>query len=64
MSWDTMCMTKNKGGLTSRSLHSLNLAILGKNIWHFLNKFRIFKGRYYPENHLLKAQKGSDASFI
>lgn len=69
LSWDKMCMTKNKCVFGFRSLYGFNLALLGKHVWNFLSNqdsliARTFKAWYYPDNHLLKAQKGSDASFI
>ncbi|XP_074352652.1 uncharacterized protein LOC141691795 [Apium graveolens] len=67
--WEKMCMTKNRGGLGFRCLYSYNMALLGKHIWNFLNNpeslvARIFKARYFPDKHIFKAQKGSNASFI
>ncbi|XP_074363628.1 uncharacterized protein LOC141704240 [Apium graveolens] len=56
VSWDKMCSSKSRGGLGFRSLHGFNIALLGKHIWQFLTKpeslvARIFRARYYPDNH-------------
>ncbi|KAL8094028.1 hypothetical protein AgCh_035786 [Apium graveolens] len=69
VSWDKMCSSKSRGGLGFRSLHGFNIALLGKHIWQFLTKpeslvARIFRARYYPDNHVLQASRGQDASFI
>lgn len=69
LSWENMCMAKDKGGLGFRSLQGYNMALIGKLIWQFMTKpdslvARIYKARYYPNNHVLEAQKSGDASFI
>ncbi|KAL8135927.1 hypothetical protein AgCh_010516 [Apium graveolens] len=69
LAWDKMCSSKDSGGLGFRSLYGFNLALLEKHVWNFLHKpdflvARIFKARYYPNNHVLQAQRGQDASFI
>lgn len=40
-----------------------------KHIWNFYQKpellvTRIFKARYFPDSHVLQANKGNDSSFI
>lgn len=52
-----------------RNLHGFNIALLGKHIWKFCHNptslvARVFKARYFPDNHVLQAHKGSDPSFI
>ncbi|XP_017256042.1 uncharacterized mitochondrial protein AtMg00310-like [Daucus carota subsp. sativus] len=69
LSWGKMCKSKQKGGLGFKSLYGFNLAPLGKHIWQFLNNLgslvaRVFKARYYPDDHIIEAQVGRDASFI
>ena len=66
---EKMCMEKDRGGLGFRSMYGFNLALLGKHVWNFLSNLnylvaRIFKAMYYPENHILKAVKGTGGSFI
>lgn len=69
LAWDKMCTSKDRGGLGFRSMHGFNLALMGKHVWNFLSNrnslvARIFKARYYPDCHILKAPKGSGVSFI
>lgn len=64
-----MATDKSNGGLGFRNLHGFNIALLGKHIWKFCHNptslvARVFKGRYFPDNHVLQAQKGNDLSFI
>lgn len=69
MAWDKMCMAKCMGGLGFRSLHGFNLAPLGKHIWNFLHNpsslvARIYKAKYFRDNSILEAKKGSGGRFI
>lgn len=69
LSWDKMCKSKCKGGLGFRNLYGFNMALLGKHVWHFMNNpnslvARVYRARYFPTDHILKAQRGVDASFI
>lgn len=68
MAWDKLPTDKSNGGLGFRNLHGFNITLLGKHIWKFCHNptslvARIFKARYFPDNHVLQAQKGSDPSF-
>lgn len=69
MAWRKMAVSKNQGGLGFRDLHGFNVALLGKHIWNFCHKpsslvARLFKARYFPDNHILRASKGVGSSFI
>lgn len=63
LSWGRMGESKSQGGLGFRSLVGFNLALLGKQVWNFLENpqslvARVFKARYYPNNHILQASRG------
>lgn len=63
--WLSTC----KWGLGFRDLHGFNLALLGKHVWNFLNNpdslvARVFKARYFPQTHMLKATRGGGSGFI
>lgn len=69
LSWDAMSMSKAKGGLGFRSLYGFNIALLGKLYWNLVNKplslvARLYKARYYPNDHLLQATAKPGSSFI
>lgn len=69
LAWDKMGMTKSKGGFGFRNLHGFNLALLGKHCWQFINNpgslvARVFKARYFPDNHLLQAVQSGGSSYI
>lgn len=62
LSWNNMSYAKSKGGLGFRNLHGYNIALLGKHIWNFMQNpsslvARVFKGRYFPNTHVLKTGK-------
>lgn len=69
MAWDKMAVSKSNGGLGFRDLHGFHLALLGKHIWNFSHKpnslvARLFKTCYFPDRHILDANRGSDSIFI
>lgn len=62
-------MPKSKGGLDFRNLRGFNISLLGKHVWNFMQNpdllvSRVFKGRYFPDTHVLKAEKGTGSSFL
>lgn len=68
-SWNSMSLSKSKGGLGFRNLYGFNIALLGKQCWNFMNNpdslvSRLFRARYFPNSHFLQAAKGNDGSFI
>lgn len=68
-SWDKMCVSKSNGGLGFRSLHGFNMALLGKQVWNFMQKpsalvTRIYKARYFEDRDILHANKGTDPRFV
>lgn len=69
LTWDKMALPKCKGGLGFRDLYGFNLALLGKHVWKFCNNptsliTRLFKARYFQEDNVLNAPKGSGSSFV
>ena len=69
MAWDRLCVHKSAGGMGFRRIHEFNIAMLGKQGWRLLTNVssvvaRIFKARYYPNSSFLKAQIGSNPSYI
>lgn len=69
LAWERMCKAKSRGGLGFRNLHGFNIALLGKHVWNFLQNpnaliSRVFKERYFPNCHVLQAQKGDGNSFL
>ncbi|XP_019195085.1 PREDICTED: uncharacterized protein LOC109188890 [Ipomoea nil] len=54
MAWDRLCKPKTAGGLGFKDLSAFNLAMLGKQTWHFFTNpeslaVRVYKARYYPK---------------
>lgn len=69
LSWNNMSLPKSKGGLGFRNLYDFNIALLGKHVWNFIcnpNSLvaRVFKRRYFPNSHVLKASRGEGSSFL
>lgn len=69
MSWDRMSKHKSVGGLGFRNLHDFNLALLGKQGWRFVTRpqslaSKIYKARYFPDEHFFEAKLGGNPSFI
>ena len=49
-SWDKVCVDKEEGGLGFKDITDFNTAMLGKQLWHLIEKpntlfSRVFKGR-------------------
>ncbi|XP_031120296.1 uncharacterized protein LOC116023435 [Ipomoea triloba] len=68
-SWSRLCVPKEKGGLGFRRIREMNLALLGKHVWHLLSRpeslvARVYKSRYYPNSSLFEANIGNNPSFI
>lgn len=68
ISWDNLCLPKNKGGMGFRAMHHFNMALLAKQGWRLLHSesslvARVFKGRYYPRTSFLEAKLGHQCSY-
>jgi len=64
--WDTVCLSKEEGGLGVRRLREFNVALLGKWCWRMLIDreglwYRVLKVRYGEEGGRLK-EGGGDSS--
>ncbi|XP_004310201.1 PREDICTED: uncharacterized protein LOC101298860 [Fragaria vesca subsp. vesca] len=69
VAWDKMCAPKNEGGLGFRNMELFNQALLAKKGWRIINSLdslvtRTLKAKYFPSGHFLKAEMGSDASYV
>ncbi|KAH9718961.1 reverse transcriptase domain-containing protein [Citrus sinensis] len=69
MKWKYLCNPKGHGGLGFKQLHSFNIALLGKQVWHILTRpesfmAKVLKARYFPRTSVLKASLGHNPSFV
>ncbi|XP_019177735.1 PREDICTED: uncharacterized protein LOC109172940 [Ipomoea nil] len=67
--WGELCKPKLYGGMGFRRVREMNLAMLGKQGWKFLNNpnalvTRVFKARYFLKCSFLEAGVGSNPSFV
>ncbi|XP_062118476.1 uncharacterized protein LOC133832109 [Humulus lupulus] len=67
--WDTLCKSKDNGGLGFRNLQVFNQAMLAKQCWRFLRNpmslcARILKSCYFPNSSILEAKGGSKGSCV
>jgi len=65
VNWDTVCLSKEEGGLGVRRLKGFNLTLLGKWCWRMLVDeglwFRVLKARYGEEGDRLKDGGGNSS---
>ncbi|XP_075651268.1 putative mitochondrial protein AtMg00310 [Castanea sativa] len=57
------------GGMGFRDLHSFNLAMLSKQAWRLIEDtqslfYKVYKARYFPNGSFIKAELGSNPSFV
>lgn len=67
-SWDKLCSPKSAGGMGFRNLTSFNISLLAKQGWRLLScpnslAARVFKARYHPQTHFMKATTLPDMSY-
>lgn len=61
--------SKANGGIGLRELHSLNLALLAKQLWGLLEKptsviFNILKAKYFRHGEIMRAEVGYKPSYL
>ena len=67
--WKKLCKDKKKGGMGFRDISAFNLAMLAKQAWRLLHNehslfCRVYKARYFPNCSFLKAELGSNSTFV
>ena len=68
LSWDKMCMLKDRGGLGFRDLRCFNLALLAKQGWQLqtnsISLFsKVYKAKYFPHCNFDEATIGRNPSY-
>lgn len=68
MSWESLGLPKQQGGIDFGNLHEFNLALLAKQCWRIIHEpdllwVIVVKDRYFPNTLFLEAKKGSRASW-
>ena len=68
MSWDKMCLSKEKGGMGFRDLKTFNLALLAKQGWRLQTNssplfHRVYRAKYFPMCDFLEADMGRQPSY-
>ncbi|CAN1752567.1 Uncharacterized mitochondrial protein AtMg00310 [Linum perenne] len=68
VSWEKLCLPKEKGGRGFKDSETFNHALLAKQTWRFLQDpvlllAKIYKAKYYPNSSLMQAGKGSNPSW-
>lgn len=69
LSWEAMSIPKCKGGMGFRNMYGFNIALLGKNFWRCMQSpnllvTRVLKARYFPNMHILEANRGVKSNFV
>ncbi|BFG31061.1 hypothetical protein CerSpe_173350 [Prunus speciosa] len=68
ISWNSLGLSKQSGGMGFRDLHEFNLALIAKQCWRLITEpdslwAKTLKGLYFPNENFLQARKGSRASW-
>lgn len=69
MSWERLSCHKITGGMGFRDFKDSNMAMLGKQAWHFITSpnslvSKLFKARYFPKVSFFDAEVGNNLSFV
>ncbi|KAE8687139.1 hypothetical protein F3Y22_tig00111022pilonHSYRG00109 [Hibiscus syriacus] len=68
VAWDKICQPKKFGGMGFRDLRLFNVALLGNQIWRFIQDeqslaFKVLKAKYFPSSSFFKAKLGANFSY-
>ena len=68
MSWENMCLPKERGGMGFRDLQSFNLALLAKQGWRLQTNtsslfYKVYKAKYFPGCDFVEANMGNQPSY-
>ena len=68
MSWEKMCLPKERGGLGFRDLRTFNLALLVKQGWRLQTNssslfYRVYKAKYFPRCDFVDVELGGQSSY-
>ena len=68
MSWEKMCLPKEKRGMGFKDLKLFNMALLAKQGWRLQTNssllfYRVYKAKYFPRCDFLEATLGSQPPF-
>ncbi|KAL9235614.1 hypothetical protein vseg_010359 [Gypsophila vaccaria] len=69
VAWSKLCSGKNEGGLGFRHIDTFNLAMLGKQLWRFIEApsslvTTLLKARYFPNCSVIEATIGNHPSYV
>ncbi|KAE8656259.1 hypothetical protein F3Y22_tig00117005pilonHSYRG00262 [Hibiscus syriacus] len=68
VAWDKICQPKKFGGMGFRDLRLFNVALLGNQIWRFIQDeqslaFKVLKAKYFPSSSFFEAKLGANFSY-
>ncbi|GMJ05563.1 hypothetical protein HRI_004225500 [Hibiscus trionum] len=66
--WNSLCVSKDDGGMGFRDLSNFNVALLAKQGWRLITNpesllARTLRARYFPRDDFLSARLGSNPSY-
>ncbi|CAN1178819.1 Uncharacterized mitochondrial protein AtMg00310 [Linum perenne] len=69
MSWERMCVPKDKGGLRFKDFEAFNNVLLVRHACRIMEVpdslfVHVLKGRYFPKNSFMKASLGAKPSWV